>query len=108
MRRQPTLTKRQRRELDQVPPQRLQRPRTLTRMVAPAALPKGWRKCPHCGGALQLSALFVLHMIEPAITSTDAGEVIDNPDAGKVAVADGAAMIGHMCPMCVQPIWPGD
>lgn len=111
MRRAPTLTKRQRRELDQVPAQRLQRPRTLTRMVAPApppppALPAGWVRCPHCRASLELSALFVCQLLEPAVTANDAGELIANPDAGKVAQVEGVQLVGHLCAMCQAPIWP--
>lgn len=106
MKRAPTLTKRQRRELDSVPPQRLQRPRTLTRMVTPAAppppavLPEGWLRCPNCKLESQISALFTLQLVEPPITTNDADELIPNPEAGKVALS------GHMCPMCQSQIWP--
>ena len=112
MRRAPTLTKRQRRELDQVPAQRLQRPRTLTRMVAPPPppppkpLPEGWTKCKRCGMESQISALFVVHMLEPQITTNDADELIPNPIAGQLAVVDGVKIIGHMCPMCQNVAWP--
>jgi hypothetical protein len=97
--RQARLTKRERRELDRPTNVRLQRPRTLTRMTTPP-LPVGWMKCPACGMALEVAALFVLQMIEPPKTSNDNGDVIENPDVGKVAIS------GHMCPGCVQPIWP--
>lgn len=105
MRRAPTLTKRQRRELDSVPPQRLQRPRTLTRMVIPpppppAELPAGWMRCPKCKLEMQISALFTLQLIQPEITTNDDDELIPNPEHGQVALT------GHMCPMCQTPIWP--
>jgi len=111
MRRAPTLTKRQRRELDQVPAQRLQRPRTLTRMVAPPPqqpkqLPAGWVRCCNCKAELQTSALFVVQLFEPLVTANDADELIPNPDAGKLAEVDGVKIVGHLCAQCQAPIWP--
>lgn len=111
MKRAPTLTKRQRRELDQVPPQRLQRPRTLTRMVAPAPPPppqlaEGWKRCTNCKAELLVSGLFVCQLLEPAFVSNDADEIVPNPDAGKVAMVDGVQIIGHLCAFCQAPIWP--
>lgn len=100
MRRAPTLTKRQRRELESVPSVRLERPRTLTRMRTPAALPAGFIQCPNCRDALEVAGLFALQLLEPAKTVNDNDEVIDNPIAGTVAIS------GHMCPVCQTPIWP--
>lgn len=105
MQRQPRLTKRERRELDRPNSERLLRPRTLTRMTTPAQpkpLPAGWIKCPQCREPLQVSALFVLHLIQPELTTNDADEVIPNPEVGKIEIA------GHFCPSCMQPIWPPD
>ena len=64
MRRAPTLTKRERRELEP------QRPRTLTRMRVPGALPPGWIQCPKCSEALECRELVVYTFHAPGPANT--------------------------------------